>query len=303
MCDSEDGQSPGGIPVCAGPDPEPRVPQRAFPALTCDTHMHVFGALEVYPMIAERTYTPPEASLNRYEMLAGVLGQSRVVMVQPSVYGTDNRCTLDAVRDTHLDARAVVVVDADIDDRELSRLHDAGTRGIRINLLFAGGVEFATAEALADRLREFGWHIQVLIDVGAMSEVTDRLAKLDVSVVYDHMGHVSTDRGLGDPGFQSMLRQVADGRAWVKLSGSYRVTGESHPPYRDVSPIARALVEANPERCLWGTDWPHPGIAIPMPNDGSLVDEFDEWMPDDARRRQILVDNPASLYGFPSAVD
>jgi predicted TIM-barrel fold metal-dependent hydrolase len=293
--------SPAGgpeIPGCPAPDPRPRAGRFAMPANACDTHMHVFGPPADYPFTPDRSYTPPEAPLAQYEALAEVIGFNRFVIVQPSIYGTDNRCTLDAVRDTHLDARAVVVIDDDVAPAELERMHEAGARGIRINLLFRGGVQFAAAERLADQLGAMGWHVQVLIDVSRMADLTLRLADLKLPVVFDHMGHLATGNGLADPGFVAMRNQVADGHAWVKLSGAYRLTAEQQPPYGDVAPFARALVEANGERCLWATDWPHPACAVPMPNDGALIDMLADWVPDEALRNRILVDNPAALYGF-----
>ncbi len=269
-----------------------------MPANACDTHMHIFGPQAEYPFTPDRSYTPPEAPLSRYEALAGVIGFSRFVIVQPSIYGTDNRCTLDAVRDTRLDARAVVVIDENTGPAELERMHEAGARGIRINLLFRGGVQFAAAERLADQLRSMGWHVQVLIDVSCMADLTLRLGDLGLPVVFDHMGHLATGSGLDDAGFVAMRNLVADGRGWVKLSGAYRLTAQQQAPYDDVAPYARTLVAANAERCVWATDWPHPACAVPMPNDGALIDMLADWVPDEAVRNRILVDNPAQLYGF-----
>ncbi|MDG2479352.1 MAG: amidohydrolase family protein [Alphaproteobacteria bacterium] len=269
-----------------------------MPVGACDTHMHVFGSVNRYRFVPDRSYTPPQASLKQYEALANTLNFSRFVIVQPSIYGTDNACTLDVVCDTRLDARAVVVVDDHVDGAELERMHEAGARGIRINLLFRGGVQFAAAERLADQLRDMGWHVQVLLDVSRMADLKDRLVGLNLPVVFDHMGHLSTVRGLSDPGFCAMRDLVADGIGWVKLSGAYRMTAQQQPPYGDVAPFARELVEANAERCLWATDWPHPAVVVPMPNDGDLIDMLVDWVPEEIVRNRILVDNPACLYGF-----
>lgn len=273
----------------------------AMPDGACDSHMHVFGPSGRYPMVSDRSYTPPEAPTDAYRVVADGLGIRRVVVVQPSVYGTDNACTLDAVRTLGLDARAVVVVDGSITDAGLERLHARGARGVRVNMLFRGGVDVSVAERLAGRIRGLGWHIEVLIDVSSAPDLAARLGRLGVPIVFDHMGHVRPGCPASDPGFRAMLGLLGEGRGWVKLSGAYRVTREERPPFADVAPLARALLEANAERCLWATDWPHPGITTPMPDDGALLDMFGTWVRTPAMRHRILVDNPVRLYGFTDA--
>lgn len=284
---------------CQGPDPAPRAPGWAVPAGACDCHAHIFAPTDEAPLVPERAYTPPPAPLAHYRAMLDVIGVERAVIVQPSIYGTDNSVTLEAVAAFGPAARAVAVVDAAIGAAELRSLDDAGVRGIRLNLLFAGGLALDAAETLAAKIAPLGWHLQFLIDLSALPEVASRLGALPVELVFDHMGHLSVDHGLDHAGVRALIAMLEGGRAWVKLSGAYRVT-VSGPPYDDVAPLARRLIAANPERCVWGTDWPHPAHEGPMPNDGDLIDGIAEWTADEAQRRAILVDNPARLYGFAS---
>ncbi|MBP0048277.1 amidohydrolase family protein [Marinobacterium sp. AK62] len=289
------------IPICDAADPFPRSPAFIMPALACDTHAHVFGPERLYDYTPNRTYTPPDAPVGAYRHLHQQLGICRGVLVQPSVYGTDNQLQLDTLHYLNsqgLEYKGVAVVDADVDEGELDCLQEGGHCGVRMNLLFKGGIAWRDVEALAQRLAARNWHLQFLIDVSEFEELEARIRALPVPVVIDHMGHMDCRKGVSNVGFQALLNLLRDGQAWVKLSGAYRITAEQHPPYADVDPFAQALVEANAERCVWGSDWPHPHFSIPMPNDGDLLDLLARWVPDEARRNRILVDNPAQLYGF-----
>lgn len=286
------------IPSCQGPDPKPRQPRTIVPAGACDTHAHVFGPITRYPFIPNRSYTPPDAPLTKYKEILSMLGVERAVLVQPSVYGTDNTAMLDALASAGRNFRGVAVVDQCVSDQDLARMHEAGVRGVRGNLLNRGGISFNALQVLAPRLKELGWHIQLLMDVSEFPESRRQLAALPVDVVVDHMGHMPITKGLDHPGFQELLGLVREDRCWVKMSAPYRITSGTAVPYADVLPFARALVEANADRMLWATDWPHPAVSIPMPNDGDLVDLLAGWVPNDALRHRILVDNPAKLYGF-----
>lgn len=286
------------IPVCAGPDPAPRAPRFAVPPLACDTHAHVFGPAERYPYTPNRSYTPPDATFAQYRALLSTLGVERGVLVQPSVYGTDNRLLADTLRNAGPNFRGIAVLDASASDAELEALNALGVRGLRCNLLFRGGVAFADVEALARRVAPLGWHLQFLLDVSQFEKLEERLSALPVDSVIDHMGHLPAADGPKHPGFRALLSLLRQGRTWVKLSGSYRVTGQAAPPYGDVVALARALIKAAPDRCVWATDWPHPQIPVAMPNDGDLMDQLADWAPDAETRRAILVDNPARLYGF-----
>jgi predicted TIM-barrel fold metal-dependent hydrolase len=290
------------IPLCAAADPFPRPASFAPPAGSCDTHAHVFGPAERYPYVPHRTYTPPDAPPGAYLHLHRALGIERGVLVQPSVYGTDNRLMVDSLhylREQGRHYKGVAVVDAAVSDTELDELDRAGVCGVRMNLLFKGGIAWSDVEALARRLAERRWHLQFLIDVSEFEQLVPRIRRLPVPVVVDHMGHMNVGKGLDDPGFCGLLELVREGQAWVKLSGSYRITNQPLPPYDDVIPFARALIAANPERMLWGSDWPHPHFGRAMPTDAVLLGLLADWAPDDLIRRQILVDNPARLYGFP----
>lgn len=289
------------IPFCEAARPLTRRPELALPAGSCDTHAHVFVHHRDYPFTPDRTYTPPPASLEQYLTLHRTLGIERGVLVQPSVYGTDNRLHLQALRQLRargLAYRGICVVDPDISDSALAELDAAGFRGVRMNLLFRGGLQWQDVIRLADRIADLGWHLQFLINVADCGDIMERVPALPVPVVFDHMGHMPASCGVQTPGFRKLLALLADGHAWVKLSGSYRVTGHGEYPYPDVTGIARALVNANAEQCVWGSDWPHPHFPGRMPDDADLLDDLAEWVPDAQIREQILVANPCRLYGF-----
>lgn len=284
--------------VCAPFDPNPHAGRFEVPAGACDCHAHVFTPAS--DLVPQRLYTPAAASLTAYQKMLSVMQVDRAVIVQPSVYGSDNRATLAAVATNRAAYRAVVVLDDQVSLSHLRQLHDHGARGARINALFSNTADQDDLIRLAGVLAEQGWHMQMLVDVSAFDALEDFVRRLPVPVVFDHMGHVPAAKGINDPGFQALLRLMSEGRVWTKLSGAYRMTDLAQPPYTDVSPFARALVAANPERCLWASDWPHPHIPVAMPNDGALLDMLMDWAPNRATRERILVTNPANLYGFES---
>lgn len=290
--------SDSDIPQCAGADPNPKKASFDPPPGSCDCHAHILWPQQLYPYTPNRSYTPPEASLADYKKMLKTLGLDRAVIVHPSVYGTDNRATLDAIKIGGPNFRGVAVVDADIPFSELEEMHQAGIRGVRINLLFKGGIGTAEVRSLTKKVAPLGWHLQLLIDVSEFDEL-DVLEDLPVDVVFDHMGHMPAGKGLDHPGFVQMLKMLERGHAWVKLSGAYRMTANTDLPYADTVPFARKLIATNPERLVWATDWPHPAVTLPMPNDGDLLSLLAEWAPDAAVRDRILVDNPARLYDFP----
>ena len=285
------------IPRCAAADPNPKKPGLTPPAGACDCHAHILGPERLYPYTVNRSYTPPDASLSSYRALLRTLGLDRGVIVQPSVYGTDNRATLDAVKRGGDNFRGVVVVDENVSTQTLLQMHDIGVRGVRLNLLFKGGVSLSAVCKIADRIKPFGWHLQFLVDVSTFPEF-DTLKRLPVDIVFDHMGHLPTTKGVNDPGFVSVLNMMDSGKTWVKLSGPYRITRTGDYPYPDVTPFAKAIIKTNPERAVWATDWPHPAIKTPMPNDGDLLDLLHEWVPDNEIRKAVLVTNPSKLYDF-----
>jgi len=271
-------------------------PQQKAPALACDCHFHIFGPYDRFPLDAGRTYTPLAALVPDYLTMADAVGIGRMVVVQASVYGTQNEVTLDAVEQLGpRRARAVVVIDDSFDDAALRRMHERGARGARFNMVSGNGTPEEQLDALARRLAPFGWHIQIYAEGDKLAEIAPRLAKLPVDVVIDHSGGVRAALGTAHPQFQALLRLLESGRAWVKVC-SYRASSAGKP-WSDMARNVQALVAAAPERCVWGTDWPHPQMD-PAPEAGLLLDQFVEWVPDAALRQRILVANPARLYGF-----
>ena len=270
-----------------------------MPANACDSHAHIFGPAVKYPWSPARGYTPPDALPAAYEHLHKILGVTRGVITQPSVYGTDNSATLDYVS-AHPDRlRAVVSVGPEVSDGELEAMHAKGARGIRVNIADPGGNPFKSFSELrrvAERLKLLGWHIELLLHVHEAD--MHELGSLPVPLSIGHLGYMPVGLGIDHPRYRGFLDRVADGNCWVKLSGPYRITAERHLPYADTVPFARALVARRPDRIVWGTDWPHPMCQIPMPNDGTMTDMLLDWVPDEAARKRVLVDNPAELYGF-----
>jgi predicted TIM-barrel fold metal-dependent hydrolase len=264
------------------------------PPLSCDCHIHVFGPFARYPLDPARKYTPEQATLQDYLKVASALGLGRVVFVQPSVYGTNNSCQLDAIRDLEKYARGVAVVDDSTSDEDLEKLCGSGFVGARLNLAREANLD--SLERLAARVKDMHWHLQLHLPGSVLPEIADRLLALPVDFVIDHFGRVDAHEGLEQPAFQALLHLLDSGKGWVKLSAPYRIDLDG-PPYRKAAPFARELVKRFPERLVWGTDWPHPDVAV-MPEDGDLLDALFECVPDEAVRHRILVDNPAKLYRF-----
>lgn len=294
------------IPACK-PPLEPRPPKIPLPARACDTHAHVFGPVARFPFSDDRSYTPPDAPLDAYLHMLATLGFERGVLVQGSAHGTDNSAMLDALERHPARLRGVAVAGADISQDELRRWARLGVRGLRFNhffrdgrLHYGGGVTLEAAHALAPVIAELGWHIQLWLDVKDLPDTLPQLAQLPVPIVIDHMGRTDAGKGTNTEGFQALLRLLGEGRCWVKLSGAYRLSN-AWPDYAPARPFHEALVRANPDRLVWGTDWPHPRVEVEMPNDGHLLDLVQDWTPDPEIRRRILVTNPAELYGFPVA--
>ncbi|MFL2547293.1 MAG: amidohydrolase family protein [Candidatus Rariloculaceae bacterium] len=292
---------PAHAPLCAAADPAPRAPQTELPKLSCDSHMHICGPISVYDYAADRIYTPPDALLDDYLRLSAALGLQRVVFVQPSIYGTDNAAMLDAMRDCHIENRGIAVVDASVSRTQLQDLNELGVRGIRFNLVDVAKkttqLPIEPIRQLADRIEEFGWHIELLIHVDDHPNLDELFSGLPVDLVVGHLGYFRPQRRTDDEGFRSLCRLMQSGRAWTKLTGPYRVSTEPLP-YSNVEAFARTLVQEAPERVIWGSDWPHVMMKGEMPNDGDLLDLLFDWVPDAAARQRILVDNAAELYDF-----
>ena len=284
---------------CPPPDPQPRAPRFKLPPGAWDTHGHIFGPESKYAYSPRRGYTPPDALLDAYETLHRTLGVARGVLTQPSVYGVDNTAMLDAMARSGGRLMGVASVDKNASEADLTRLHEAGVRGLRINLADKGGNpfdSFADVQAMGDCIVDMGWHMEFLIHVHEFPDLRKTFSSLPVHSVFGHMGYVPAGEGLGP--LQEFMDLLKEGRTWVKLTGAYRITSLERTPYTDVDPIARALIEAAPERVIWGTDWPHPVCKIPMPNDGDLLDQLLDWAPEESVREKILVENPLKLLGI-----
>ncbi len=289
------------IPTCAAHDPNPRAPKQAFPPLACDTHAHVCGPGSTYPYWSERIYTPPDALLSEFRAMLDSIGCERAVLVQPSVYDTDNRAMLAALAQDSVRLRGVAVVPFDVDAGEIERLNAAGVRGVRCNIVDLktgkGQLPLDALRSLADKVKPYGWHVEFLMHVNEFPDLDQQLANFPVPVVFGHLGYAPTSTGTSDAGFKALMRLMKDGAAWAKMTGPYRLTASSMP-YPDTDAFAFALVEAAPQQLIWGSDWPHVIVKTGMPNDGDLADLLIHWVPDAAVRNRILVDNPARLYGF-----
>jgi predicted TIM-barrel fold metal-dependent hydrolase len=287
---------------CPGPDPDPRRPAMPMPAGACDTHAHVFDAAR-YPYQATRAYTPPDNGVDRLLALHDALGISRGVVVQASVHGTDNRAVLEAAAAHPGRLRAIVAVTEGVTEAEIARMHDSGARGIRVNLVDRGGMPFRSLDALTEVaavLRPFGWHVELLVHVEQQAAELRRLAEaMGVPVSVGHVGYTKAARGgAAHPGFREWLAMLRDGLFWVKLTGLYRISAEPAFPYADTGEMVARVIEAAPDRVVWGSDWPHVHHYGPMPNDGDMLGLLAGWVPDPDRRAAILAGNPARLYGF-----
>jgi predicted TIM-barrel fold metal-dependent hydrolase len=274
-----------------------RKPSLVVPQGACDCHAHVVGDPAKFPFTPHRSFTPHPASYDEYAAVLGTLGIERRVIVQPSFYGFDNSCTLSAVAASGLDrARGVAMIDPATDGKAIRALDHQGIRGARFITAVKGGGSLDQLRDVAQLIAPLGWHLQLYIAADAWRELAPTIAQLPVDVVMDHMAHVEADTPADDPSFQAILRLLDAGRCWVKLCG-YRNSVAGHP-YADVAPLARRFIAHAPERCLWGTDWPHTNVKDYVPDDGDLLDLLRDWAPDAAVRNRILVSNPAALYGF-----
>jgi predicted TIM-barrel fold metal-dependent hydrolase len=292
----------GEIRDCLPPDRNPRRPGFAPPKGSVDTHVHVFEP--GYVLSPGRGYNPPYSTLADLRHLHATLGIDRVVFTQPSVYGTDNSAILDAMaalnEETPGRARAVVALAMDVNEKELAALDASGVRGVRLNTDNKGGMPIAMAEIpeLAARIAPFGWHLEFLFPGKDIVELMPVFAALKVPMSIAHFAYQSASAGTKAAGFRALIELARRGNTWIKISGANRVAASDLPPYDDVKPMARALIEAAPERIMWGSDWPHPNKYVANPNDGDLVDAFGDWVSNDGMRRKIMVDTPAAFYTF-----
>ena len=290
------------IKNCLPPDRNPRQPNIALPEGSIDTHVHVFE--KKYPLSPGRGYNPPDSTLSDLKHLHKTLGIERVVFTQPSVYGTDNSAILDGMQalnaETPNRARCVVAITMDISDDELAALDRSGVRGVRLNTDNKGGMplEMDAIPELEARIAPFGWHVEWLFPGKDILELMPVFKRLKVPMSIGHFAYQPATAGVRAPGFQALLELMRRGNTWIKISGANRVSETDLPPYDDVKPLAQALIQAAPERIMWGTDWPHPNKYVVNPNDGDLVDAFGDWVTDETMRRKIMVDTPATFYRF-----
>jgi len=285
----------------------------AVPANACDCHTHIHGDPKQFPFFAGRVYTPGTASPEEMLALHRKLHIKRVVIVTPSVYGTDNSATLFGMKARGADARGVAVIDDKTSDGDLDAMGRAGMRGIRLNLATVGTNDPALGRerfsAAVERVKKRNWHVQMYTSLAVISGIKDLVLASPVPVVFDHFGGAQSSLGLEQPGFADLIELVRAGKAYVKISGAYRASTEA-PDYLDTAPFAKALIAANRDRIVWGTDWPHPNSTTPpgskptdvtplfQIDDGRLLNQLALWAPDAATRKKILVDNPARLYQF-----
>jgi len=287
---------------CLPPDRNPRRPTLAPPKGAIDTHVHVFAP--PYKLSPGRGYNPPPSTLADLKQLHAMLGIDRVVFTQPSVYGIDNSAILDGMAALNAEspnrARAVAAITLDIRDDELAVLDAGGVRGVRLNTDNAGGmpITIGAIPDLAARIAPLRWHIEFLFPGKDIIELMPTLAAVTVPISIAHFAYQRATAGVNAPGFRALIELMRRGNTWMKISGANRVSATDLPPYDDVRPMAEALIEAAPDRIMWGTDWPHPNKYLVNPNDGDLVDAFGDWVTDDAMRRRIMVDNPAGFYRF-----
>lgn len=284
------------------------------PSGACDCHTHVFGDALRFPFATPRAYTPEPASVAEMRALHRALHTERVVIVQPSVYGADNACTLDAIKQLGSIARGIAVIDDQTPDLALEEMQRGGIRGIRVNLETTEQCDPTVCRRLfqsgVDRIKSFrNWHIQVYTRLSVIESIKDQVMAAPMPIVFDHFGGAKGRLGVGQPGFETLLNLVRTGNACVKISAPYRCSTQP-PDYADVAPLAKALIAANPQRILWGSDWPHQHIAqvpdqkftdiapLQQIDDGHVFNQLAVWAPDAAVRKTILVDNPAKLYGF-----
>ena len=281
------------------------------PPDACDTHTHIFGDPARFPLASSRVYTPEQASIAEMRSLHKALHTGRVVIVNPSIYGTDNSCSLDAMKQLGPGARGVAVIDEKTPDAALDQMYGQGMRAIRINLETAGQSDPELArqrfQAAIARVRNHKYHVQLYTRLSVIEAIKELVSAAPVPVVFDHFGGAQGPLGVHQPGFDTLLNLVRTGKAYVKISAPYRSSALA-PDYPDVAPLAKALVAANPQRILWGSDWPHPAQIPGRPiseitplyqiDDGRVLNQLPVWVPSADERKTILVENPARLFEY-----
>ena len=286
------------IPGCQGPDRQTRRPDFAMPRGACDCHVHVFGPQADFPFSPERSYTPEDCTYEDLVRLHETLGVDRAVIVHGGAHGTDNRVTLAALDRDPKRLRGVAVIPPGLPQATLEDMHRRGMRGCRMSSVVRGGASFADLRALSDQTLPLGWHLVLHFHRSSeLVEIEPVLKDVKSHFVLDHLARITGEEGVGSPAFAAMMRLLDTDRCWVKLASLYRLSSQPYP-HRDMLPMIERVVQARPDRILWGSNWPHPICPVPMPNDGDLVDLIPLWLPDKASQQLALVDNPAKLYGF-----
>ena len=273
-------------------------PRLKAPAGMVDTAIHIYDPK--YPIVPTATFTPPPATVEDYQKVCKRVGIARTLIVQPTAYGTDNRCTVEAIEMIGRDrARGVAVVDMSASDAELDRLTKAGIRGIRFFMLKGGVLSWDEVDELAPRVTEFGWTLNLQLDGRTFPEYEDRVKRWPGTLVIDHTGKFLEPVGVDHPGVKTIQRLLENGRTYLKLAGPYETSKKGPPLYEDVGALAKTFVKTAPDRMMWASNWPMPnppgGIK---PDDAAMLDIMLDWVPDEATRNKVLVDNPARLYGF-----
>ena len=271
-------------------------PSFRLPEGAIDCHMHIYD--DRFPSAPGTTLRPPNATVEQYRSVQERLGVHRNVVVTPSTYGTDNRCTLDALKRFGANARGVAVIDTSVTDAQLSAMNAAGIRAIRFNLSYPGATTVDMLAPLASRIAPLGWHIELVVQGAKLPALEGALSGLPCPLVIDHIAHVPQPGGLESDAMRTARRLVERGNTWITLSGPYVDTKSGAPAYADVEPVAKAFIEMAPERMLWGTDWPHPTEKSSKPDDARLLDVIAGWIARPEWQQMIFVSNPAKLYGF-----
>ena len=279
----------------AGPN-EAAAPRLKAPAGACDTHMHFYD--KKYPLAPTAVSMPPEGRVEVYRAVQRRLGLARAVVVQPTAYGLDNRCTLEGIAALGLErTRGIAVVDDKVTRAELERLTRGGMRGARFQMMPGGAIPWSVVDEVAARVQAVGWHVQLQLNGRELPEREAQIARWPGRIVIDHVGRFMDPVAPEHPAFRSLLRLLESGRVWVKLSAPYESSKSGPPSYDDVARLAKLLAKAAPERMLWASNWPHPGMKV-LPDEAGLLDLLLDWVPDEKVRRRVLVENPAELYGF-----
>jgi len=282
---------PTAVPFSTGTE----VPNFSIPALACDCHHHIYN--KKYPADKTATLLPPNASIADYRLLQRRLGLQRNVIVQPSTYGTDNSLLVESLKEMGSNSRGVCVVDSNVTDKELERLHNAGVRGIRFNLSFLVGVTPEMMLPLSQRIAPLGWNIQINGTGDKNLAFIDVFKKMPSKIVFDHLGQPPQPNGINHPSFKMYADLLNVGNTWIKLTGAYISSKQND--FSDTNLVAKKYIEIAPERLIWGTDWPHPTKkANEKPDDAKIMDQFAIWTSSTAIQERILVSNPAELYGF-----